>query len=777
MALTHIRDTSQQSLPNECLLHVLGFLRHDLFELYTLLTVNRFCYHAVLPWMLDDALERWQMNMCDCEWAVDREKLMVLYIVAVLQYSGPAAKSLLDLCDLELVNPPSPKYQLLAEYMAGCSRLTVDYSKFQTQFDLVYMGWNYVDFDSFVRLKTLPEEWEGTIPPPPMVLGPVDWEYKEQLRTALVLFFATHHPESITVLTLHLSSIHKFTPLANKFSNLRTLKLPMDKNLPDSHIQNLLAFLQKHQVAFPRKCRPVLESHDEYYIPDDIPPQERISLVSARARPRLLSYQVQEQPSTLNVSGIPRFYDHCDEIGSLELRHFVDLDEERYLMEGCAGQERFLERCDVLESIKLTLHDARMFAWAAKRTTQGGPRPLPNLRKLDFRLDGTRQMITALTDVAVVWGETLETIDCNWQLSSYAIDQDQAPIRVFDSIKFGTWTFPALRTIVLNIKFNTTLELGMFSGCPVLETLVIDMLRNRANRTQPPTVEPPQNQPSKTALPITLEFPRWIMPNLRELELRGYAPLLFDYASLRSMKKLRRLSLVTKKSIMKAVKSALTARMTLYLDRTIDPREQPVNPQTLIWHDYTLSSLHHVQLEGFAAEIIPFEWLLRCPVLETLRIVWVGSPCNLLSRPDLLEKEKAMNYQSQLDALDLHGPWIASADDLVWILTHQANQLSRLSLGQCDIKKAEKLESTDLFFCVRRADDSIQKAFTSNPARWSRTPGSRLVAVNIPLHCDVTKIKSMGLQIIDWSESVWKIRQKRERLRIYTIGGIHAIHS
>ncbi|KAF9963417.1 hypothetical protein BGZ70_007433 [Mortierella alpina] len=717
------------------------------------------------------------MNMYDCKWAVDREKLMVLYIVAVLQYSGPAAKSLLELCDLELVNPPSPKYQLLADYMAGYSRLTVDYSKFQTQFDLVYMSWNYVDFNSFVRLKTLPEEWEGTIPPPPMILGSVDWDYKEQLRTALVLFFATHNAEPMTVLTLHLSSIHKFTPLANRFPNLRTLKLAMDKHLPDSHIQNLIDFLQKHQAAFPRKCRPVLEFHDEYYIPDDMAPQERTSLLSARARPRLLAFQAQERPSTLDVSGIPRFYDHCDEISTLDLRHFVDLDGERYVMEGYTGQERFLERCDVLESIELTLHDARMFAWAANKTILGGRRVLPNLRKLDFRLDGTREMITALNDVAAVWGGTLETINCSWHLARHAIDQDQAPIRVFDSNKFGTWNFPALRSIVLNIKFNTSLELGTFSGCPVLETLVIDMARNRSRRIDPSTTEPSQNRPTKTALPTTMEFPRWILPNLRELELTGYAPLLFDYASLGSMRKLNRLSLVTKNPSMKglkAVKYALTARMTLFLDQTSDHREQPVDPQTLIWHDYTLSSLHHVYLEGFAAEIIPFEWLLRCPVLKTLCVVRGGSPYNLLSRPDLLEKD-AVNYQSQLDVLDLQGPWIASADDLVWILTHHANQLSSLSLGQRDIKKAEKLESVDLLFCVRRADDSIQKAFASNRARWSRTPGSRLVAVNILLHCDVAKVESMGLQIIDQSENVWKIRQRRERLRIYTIGGIHAI--
>ncbi|KAF9558744.1 hypothetical protein EC968_006882 [Mortierella alpina] len=774
MATTPIRNPAQQSLPNECLLYVLGYLRHDLFELYTLLTVNRFCYHAVLPWMLDDALERWQMNMCDCEWAVDREKLMVLYLVSVLQYSGPAAKLLLELCGLELIQPPSPKYQLLTEYMAGGSRLTVDYSKYQTQFAPVYMSWNYIDLNSFIRLKTLPEEWEGTIPPPPMILGPVDWEYKEQLRTALVLFFATHNPEPITVLTLHLASIHKFIPLANRFSNLRTLRLSMDESVPDRQIQNLLAFLQSHQKTFPRKCRLALQFYDRPHIDDDMPSQERRSLLFARARPMLLSIQTQERPSTLDVSSIPRFYDHCDEISTLDLRHFVDEDEERNLIEGYAAQTRFLERCNELESMEFVLRDAHLFAWAADRITKGGRRPLPNLRKLNFKFDGTaRQMIRALEDIALVWGGTLENVGCSWRFSSSAIEQDQTLARLPDSTKLGTWNFPALRTMVLMVNLNSSLEFGTFSGCPALETLEIHMKRNRSSMTDTATTEPLQDQPFQ---PMALEFPCWALPNLRELELTGYAALLFNYASLGSMKRLSRLCLITEKSILKDVKDKLTARMRLYMDQTFDHRELPVDPQALIWLDGTLSSLRHVQLEGFAAEIIPFEWLLRCPVLEKLRILWVSRQRNLLSRPDLLDKE-AMNYQSQLDVLDLHGPWTASADDLVWILTHHANQLSQLTLSQGDIKKSKKLESADMFFCVRQADDINQKAFESNPARWSRAPGSRLVAVNLSLYSNIAKVQALGLQVIDKSENIWRIRQRRERLRIYSIGSIHAIHT
>ncbi|KAF9950572.1 hypothetical protein BGZ72_007794 [Mortierella alpina] len=590
MAAAHIRE---QSLPNECLLHVLGFLRHDLFELHNVLTVNRFCYHAVLPWMMDNALERWRMNMYDCEWAVNREKLMVLYVVSVLQYSGSASRSLLELCDLELVDSPSPGYQLLAEYMSGRSRLTLDYSKFQTQFALVYMSWNFIDLNSFVRLKTLPEEWGGTVPPPPMILGPVDWEYKEQLRTALVLFFATHNPEPITVLTLHLSSLHKFIPLATRFTNLSMLRLPMDESLPDSQIRDLIAFLQNHQSAFPRKCRLALEFHDEHRIADDMPPRERRLLLFARARPMLASFKTQERPSTLDVSHIPRFYDNCDEISTSDLRCFVDEDEERYLVEGYAGQERFLERCDVLESMELVLHDARMFSWAVNRMSQESPPPLPNLRKLAFRLSGTvRQMSIALKDVALVWGRSLERIECSWQatyesLPRHAIDQDQALAHVPDSNKIGLWSLPALRTIVLGVKFNTALEVGTFSGCPALETLVIHMDSSRSSWNNTSTTEPSHDQSHRNALPTAAEFARWTLPNLRELELTGYAALLFDYASLRSMRKLNRLSLITKKSIMKDVKGRLTARMELYSSQAFDNQEHVNNTtadsQTLNW--------------------------------------------------------------------------------------------------------------------------------------------------------------------------------------------------
>ncbi|KAF9279862.1 hypothetical protein BGZ68_007643 [Mortierella alpina] len=786
MTTTRRLNTAQQLLPNECLLHVLGFLRHDLFELYTLLTVNRFCYHVVLPWMLDNALERWKMNWCDCEWAVDREKLIVLYLVSALQYSGPAAESLLELCDLELVNPPSPKYQLLTEYMAGRSRLTVDYSKFQTQFALVYNDWNYVDLNSFVRLKTLPQEWEGTIPPPPMVLGRVDWDYKEQLRTALMLLFTTHNPESVTVLTLHFSSIHMFIPLANRFTNLRKLRLPRDESLPDSQIQDLITFLQSHQTAFPRKCRLDLDFHGLPHVSDDMPLQERRSQEFARARPMLLSYTVQEQPSTLDVSYIPRFYDHCDEIGTMDLRHFIDNDAKRYLLEGYAGQERFLERCYVLESLDLNLHNAHMFAWAVGRTTQGSQRPLPNLRKLCIRLTGTvRQMVAAVEDAAFVWGGNLERVDCSWDsayedLSSVAVDQVQALARVPYSNKIGTWNFPALRTLVLWITFDSPLEFGTFSGCPALETLAIHMRRSRSRRINTPTTEPSQNQPHPSTLPITSKFPRWTLTNLRKLELSDYAALLFDCASLRSMKRLNRLSLITNKSIMKVVKDTLKAKKKLDWDRAFGSGEHVdiffMDPQSLIWHDFTLPCLHDVHLEGVAAGIIPFEWLLRCPVLETLRAVWMGPQHNLLSQPELVNWDN-INYQSQLDVLELHGPWAASAEDLVWILTHHANQLSRLDLGQVVIRTGRNLQNVtvDLFKCVRQADENNQKAFESNPARWSRAPGSRLVAVNISSYSSEEKVKAMGLQIIDPSENTRKIRQRREGVRIYRLGCIYAI--
>ncbi|KAF9383781.1 hypothetical protein CPB97_006180 [Podila verticillata] len=82
-------DQKEQRLPNECLLLVIQTFASDLKTLRKLLLVNRLFFHAVVPLMLDDPIETWDILEGRPN-AASGEKLMALIFASVVSHNrGP----------------------------------------------------------------------------------------------------------------------------------------------------------------------------------------------------------------------------------------------------------------------------------------------------------------------------------------------------------------------------------------------------------------------------------------------------------------------------------------------------------------------------------------------------------------------------------------------------------------------------------------------------------------------------------------------------------------
>ncbi|KAF8978463.1 hypothetical protein BGZ46_006445 [Entomortierella lignicola] len=176
-------------LPNECLYLIVEHLCLDLRALHNLLFVNKFFFHATIPYLYHNPLVTWEMNEVYPKYSTDRNKLFALYFVSFLQArlknfllnpgNIPRANVLLDrllkLHGLKLTLEYQSSGLDMLDYINGLtirtrscrednngqqkdspSRMTIDYSKFLC--NLSPLHWRSVEFYWMVRLRTLPKD-------------------------------------------------------------------------------------------------------------------------------------------------------------------------------------------------------------------------------------------------------------------------------------------------------------------------------------------------------------------------------------------------------------------------------------------------------------------------------------------------------------------------------------------------------------------------------------------------------------------------------------------
>ncbi|KAF9586091.1 Mediator of RNA polymerase II transcription subunit 23 [Lunasporangiospora selenospora] len=576
-------------LPIEILLHIVKLSTDDLQLLHRLLTLNHFFFELAAKLIYADpgrfftqqAFLRYRLLPGESE---RRLKIFNdLFLGSLLLYSGQDPQRTMEVHSLEPIYPITTPF--LATYfksgigdesetaMMACGpRPSVNYSSYITT---LYVGGPGPGWDLLVRLQASSDDSD-------IINDDLDLQFR--YHELLMRYLAPH----IRRLEVRVEQFRSLTwmQMPLKMSSLQTLELrkePWPELLDGEHCVDAIRFIWGHQMAFPGKSSLDLVLSSEFDMPisgglysTQASDTERILF---QLHLRLILYIAVESPRTLNVSGIPFFYHIWKSTGISvrKLQKLVDTLDRVTLTEngrGIPGRnedvatnfQRFLQHCHQLQKLSIFVSHVNQF-----NTIEGNQGDLldkechlttvsslqisrmavcPHLR--DLSLWTTRPykiMVGALNDAVQAFSRSLHTLQATILSEAKPADSsnfpchdpnDQLPSvslsRRCNSI--GFWTAPFLREITLSLRGAVALDVGSFSGCPQLEKLSLGYRIDPFDKLalQSIAVSDSVRVDQHPALPPWLNpfklFPKWELPQLRNLDLTNDAALRFNYESL-----------------------------------------------------------------------------------------------------------------------------------------------------------------------------------------------------------------------------------------------------
>ncbi|KAF9330701.1 hypothetical protein BG006_006345 [Podila minutissima] len=729
-------DSNAQRLPNECLYLIVDYLRTDLVALRTLLLVNRFFFHAAVPWMLNDPLTTWEMTYATPEVETNVDKFMALLIASVLHAQRAKAQSVdedftangfLSKFGFQLVEPVTSP--LLQDAAQGVSPTTIDYSRYFT--DMLYFEWSHVGFPTLVRLKEFPPAWKDEMP------IHNDWgmrieysegagphtehteelqthrEYKEEVQERMVDFFLYHNTKYITTLDFNIADSHRYLQYADKLESLKILFLDRFQSMPDSHQMDAISFIVQNRTAFPRKRPLRLEfgyswsSSDEW---DDLTPLEKRKRQIVFQKTRIALYEAVGNLQEIDVSDCPGFYDNCGNIDVEYLEELEDRDQHRMMYEG-PQQRAFLERCHQLRTLKLGVSQPDMFSWLVEKkdgTTRSlAANVLQNLKVLDLSSDsGASCVLPALEDAVIAFGKSLTDVVVRGYVSTELEVVHELPSR---PPSISMWNLPFVRSIDISIQSYDLGHIGRFD-LPQLEELKFSVSMR--------TMQPVEND--ITASPTIVLAEQWELKKLKKLHLYDIAALAFNYDSLDHMRNLQELRMIVGKQCQISYPAESIPRLRRHVRYQETPNNKNNNedgnnngsepePADQKWKDcWNLPKLRTLILEGPPDAVFSFSWLCGCPSLESVKLMHkagfqrlaISSASEYSSYIPRISKELPVEdvedtsmdpnmqplWGSKLQSFTFKGPWIMSKTDLITALTVYAPNLSTLSLDRIHVK-------------------------------------------------------------------------------------------
>ncbi|KAG0271363.1 hypothetical protein BGZ95_000834 [Linnemannia exigua] len=596
-----------QRLPNECLYLIVNHLLDDLPTLHTLLSVNRFFFHAAIPKiMMDQPLDTWSMNTCDAKFPTNSEKLFVLVLASLLHYqrqnTGQDASSILKEYGLQLV--PSAEFELLQPFFATVKNddysgvkkqqqqqhqekqenpMTMDYSKFFTILNSYH--WQYVDYHRFIRLIEIPESLRVAYEPQlgldeiteqPSASEPTtqeqddytitmqeDREYVILVREAIAQMMLRYNVDSITEFSLHVSEARKYLPMAAKLAKLKVLVLYRDDSLPDQHLQDTITFIQFHKSTFPGKpCLQLRFDHRWNGYDTKVFNTIKESRTSRfnKMKSKLELYRAIREPEELDIGDIPGFYGMAGDISTERLLRLDDEDQFRTDMGEGADMEAFLRRCHRLDTLRMDVGHPHIFSWAAQHARDyadghaGYGRAistgiLPRLYDLYLWSDRPyRFSIHALNDSMVAFSKSLGRVVISNNHEFRSRGQNTNP--------WYPWVLEKddeRSRMIRNSPLANKVGDWPFPF-PKLTSLRIDLrctshIQIEAPRAVGPNDDDPTADPRRQAPLDPSLYPKWTLPRLKTLHLDGAPALLFDYDSLEGMPNLETMTLSCRKKV------------------------------------------------------------------------------------------------------------------------------------------------------------------------------------------------------------------------------------
>lgn len=742
---------TDQPLPNELLLMIVARVKSDRKALHTLLFISRFFFMAAAPLLYANFLcaDLFKKNE-----QKRQSKLIELLIASAIHSQrrlshGEASNSpngafsatqFLEGFGLQLVEPVTSS--LLQDAIMGTSPTTIDYGLYlKTQLS--------ISIDSHIqRLLTaldLPIDEQQ----PATVFELIDvWDEQEHrdclcerhgVHRRLSILFLQCYPEHITSIEFCVCKAHQFLQLADKLPSLAELTVRRRPAfyIPESHLQNTIAFIFKNRTAFPKK-RPlqlrftswewqswhpsyhVGDFYDDSWEDDHLTGQERRELDRQYQLPRVALYKAAGHPVEMDLSLCPDFYqDAIDDIEVDALERLVDLNRSRFEFGEDPERQAFLQRCQRLKALEIYVDHPEFFSWAVN-WNQSGTTPQPEtpfnkLRELTLHTCGR---YGALEDAMTAFGRTVDTV-CFYDHGAHENDQEELSIHV----RVGSWNLPSVRVI----DISGYCGLGDFSECPLLEKLKVRLF-------QPSNLDPTdEDDESQDLIAVA---PVWNLPCLKTLELYGMAALLFDYNTLGLVPRLESLHLTSDLH----VPVDMTQRLPHYNQRLAFPESHDMPTSPIVEHvwkkQWNLPRLQSLILEGPPSSVFCFCWLTGCPMLNTLlldtrqarqRLPLLSSSKSSAILPEIPPHDRTHTFDedlgsglcpeakpllcSNLETLTLKGNWEMSQEALVRALVIYVPNLSKLQVERLIMgppKNKSFRHASWLIHAVFRAEDIMK---------------------------------------------------------------------
>lgn len=529
----------------------------------------------------------------------------------------------------------------------------------------------------------------------------------------------------ITSIRTEIADIHWYTPVADQLTNLTHINVGRREAVSARDKEGLIYFFVKHRLSFPRK-KPLWFVDDNNAARLTRRPGEDPGAFCERwimyFEMEAQVYEAQQTPVFMDASMFPLFYIRWKYLDVSRLEELNDLCMTARLVDEFLHQQQFFMRAKRLEKLSYHIADVKVFTEAAGNPGSSGF--LPNIKTLNLQAFRASELLPVLNDAMHGFRETLQVVYAT--LKAHPGDSEPE----IYTCTIGGWNSPAIRQIAVTLDLEGTLAyLGAFNQCPLLEKLDIygrlhDLERSlRMARTAGTPFEPPL-------------APVWNLPKLQRLTLTHGPAVLFNYDSFANMPELECVffSDVTYEEVAKSI-PRLSAHFYPTVGRILNGEEGAQEMErrrtALEEHGWTetwsLPKLRSLVLRGHASVVFSFDWLQKCPSLETLTlrtffsrrlpISWKSS--NALWLPIPVENYPSDNastvndtemqplYESRLLDLILQGPWVLEAD-LAKILTDYMPNLTEMQVDSIGLVPSPRASGESLFKAIATADQILE---------------------------------------------------------------------